>query len=311
MISRIDIAAIHALIAPYLRVTPVIDIRLPGIREMVSLKLEMLQHAGSFKARGAFANLLNDTPPERVAAASGGNHGAAVAYAARALGISARIFVPEIANPEKIARIRNFGAEVVVGGANFAEARLAAEAYMESSGAVDIHAYDSLPTLMGQGTLARDFEEQSPDLDTVLVAVGGGGLIGGIASWYGGGIKVIGVESEGCPTLHAALKAGEPVDVQVSGLAADSLGAKRIGENVLPIVKSSVSQTELVSDDDIRQAQIWLWENLRLITEPGGATAFAALLAGKIQPDDQERVGVIICGANISPADFSAKLFAD
>ena len=307
MISRVDIASIHAIISPYIRVTPVVDIRLPGIREMVSLKLEMLQHAGSFKARGAFANLLNDPPPERVTAASGGNHGAAVAYAARTLGISARIFVPEIANPEKIARIQNFGAEVIIQGANFAEARLAAEAYCETSGAIDIHAYDSLPTLLGQGTLAREFEEQSPDLDIVLAAVGGGGLIGGIAGWYGGGIQVIGVESEGCPTLYQALKAGSPVDVEVSGIAADSLGARRIGEYALPIAQSSVSRCELVSDQEIREAQIYLWENLRLITEPGGATAFAALLSGKIQPQEQERVGVVICGANISPADFATK----
>lgn len=310
MISRREIAATHAAIAPYLRVTPVVDIRLPGIREPVSLKLELMQHTGSFKARGAFANLLADPQPERVTAASGGNHGAAVAYAARALGMHARIFVPMIAGPEKVARIRSYGAEVVQTGANFAEAREACVEYAKQSGAADIHAYDSEATLLGQGTLAREFEEQSPDLDSVLVAVGGGGLIGGIAGWYGGGIKVIGVETEGCATLTEALAAGKPVDVATSGIAADSLGARRIGEHVFPIAQASVESCRVVSDADVKRAQAWLWENLRLITEPGGATAFAALLAGTVKPSEQERVGVVICGANVSPADFAKSALA-
>ncbi|MDP4824172.1 MAG: pyridoxal-phosphate dependent enzyme, partial [Aestuariivirgaceae bacterium] len=229
MISRRDIAALHAIIAPHLRVTPVIDIRLPGIRETVSLKLEFLQHSGSFKVRGAFANLLGQPEaPTLVTAASGGNHGAAVAYAAKALGIPASIYVHGKTSAEKIARIKSHGAEVHQVGAAYEDARLAAADYARLSDALDIHAYDSEPTLLGQGSIAREFEEQSPDLDTVMVAVGGGGLIGGIAGWYGGGIKVVGVETQGCNTLHAALAAGMPMTIAPSGAAADSLGASLI-----------------------------------------------------------------------------------
>lgn len=308
MITRRDIASTHLVIAPYLRVTPVVDVRIAGIREPVSLKLELLQHTGSFKARGAFANLLTGQTPERVTAASGGNHGAAVAYAAKALGVEARIFVPRISNAEKLARIRSYGAEVVQDGERYDDARKLAAAYAAESGAADIHAYDSEATILGQGTLAREFEEQSPDLDTVIAAVGGGGLIGGIAGWYGGGIRVVGVETQGCAALHAALAARKPVPVEVSGRAADSLGARQIGELPFGIAASHVEQSLLVSDEDVRRAQLWLWDNLRLITEPGGATAFAALLSGAWKPGDQERVGVVVCGANVSPDHFAESL---
>jgi threonine dehydratase len=257
MISRRDIAAMHAVIAPFLRVTPVIDIRLPGIRESVSLKLEFLQHSGSFKARGAFANLLGQTtPPALVTAASGGNHGAAVAFAAKALGIPARIFVHGKTSAEKKARIASHGAEVEQVGEAYEDARLAAAAYAQSAGAMDIHAYDSEPTLLGQGTIAREFEEQSPDLDTVMVAVGGGGLVGGIAGWYGGGIKVVGVETQGCNTLHAALAAGKPIGISPSGIAADSLGASTLGALSFPIAQAHVGESLLVSDEDVKRAQM-------------------------------------------------------
>ena len=309
MISRRDIAAVHAVIAPFLRVTPVIDIRLPGIRESVSLKLEYLQHSGSFKARGAFANLLGQTtPPALVTAASGGNHGAAVAFAAKSLGIPARIFVHGKTSAEKKARIASHGAEVEQVGEAYEDARLAAAAFAQSSGAMDIHAYDSEPTLLGQGTIAREFEEQSPDLDTVMVAVGGGGLVGGIAGWYGGGIKVVGVETQGCNTLHSALAAGKPVGISPSGIAADSLGASTLGALSFPIAQAHVGESLLVSDDDVQRAQIWLWDHLRMMTEPGGAAAFAALLSGTYRPAEQERVGVVMCGANVSPAMFAELL---
>lgn len=309
MISRRDIAAVHAVIAPFLRLTPVIDIRLPGIRETVSLKLEFLQHTGSFKARGAFANLLGqEQPPALVTAASGGNHGAAVAYAAKALGIPARIFVHGKTSAEKKARIAAYGAQVEQVGQAYEDARLAAADHARLSGALDIHAYDSEATILGQGTLAREFEEQSPDLDTVIVAVGGGGLIGGIAGWYGGGIKVVGAETQGCNTLHAAMAAGMPLAVSPSGCAADSLGASLIGALSFPIAQAHVGECLLVGDADVARAQIWLWDNLRIITEPGGAAAFAALLSGAYRPGEQERVGVVMCGANISPRAFAELL---
>lgn len=302
MISRQKIAAVHDRISAFIRRTPVIELTVPGLVEPVALKLEMLQHTGSFKARGAFASLVGRKVPESgVAAASGGNHGAAVAYAARELKIPARIFVPDIASPAKIARIQGYGATIVQKGATYQEALAGCREYVAASGALDIHAYDAEPTLLGQGTIGREIEEQCPEIDTLLVAVGGGGLIGGITAWFGGRMKIVGVEPETSKALHAALAAGRPVRVEPSGIAADSLGASQVGNLAFAIARRHVDHVALVSDVEIRRAQAWLWEQARLITEPGGAAAMAALLAGHYRPAAGERVGVLVCGANTEP----------
>lgn len=298
-ITREAISRAAARIAPHVRRTPVIDVTIPGIDEPVTLKLELLQHAGSFKSRGAFNTLLGASVGSAgVATASGGNHGAAVAYAARQLGHKARIFVPEISSPAKVARIASYGAEVVQQGENYNAALALCDAYIAESGATSVHAYDAEPTLEGQGTLAREIEAQAPGLDTLLVAVGGGGLIGGIAAWYRSEVKVVGVEPVTCNTLHAALAAGERVPVKASGLAADSLGATTVGKLMFDIARDHISGVALVSDDDIRNAQRHLWREMQLVTEPGGAAAFAALLSGAYSPEKGERVGVVVCGAN-------------
>jgi len=300
-VDRAAIAATYPLIRPHIRQTPVL-----AWDRCVTLKLELFQHAGSFKTRGAFANLLTrDIPKAGVVAASGGNHGAAVAYAASRLGIEAKIFVPAISSPAKIARIRDFGADLVVGGAAYAEALAASEAWMAQSGALPVHAFDQAETMLGQGTVALELEEQAPDLDTILVAVGGGGLIGGIAAWYAGRARVIGVEPEASPTLHHALAAGKPVDAPVGGLAADSLAPRRVGDSVFPIARAHVARVVLVPDDAIRAAQIALWGGARVVAEPGGATAFAALHAGLYKPEAGERVGVVVSGGNTMAVDFS------
>ncbi|WP_373505016.1 threonine/serine dehydratase [Aestuariivirga sp.] len=308
-ITREAITRAAHRIAPNVRRTPVVDVMVDGVALPVTLKLELLQHSGSFKARGAFNTLVNATVGAGgVATASGGNHGAAVAYASRELGHKARIFVPEISSPAKVARIASYGAEVVQKGANYNEALGFCEAHVAETGAVGVHAYDAVPTLEGQGTLARELEDQAPGLDTLLVAVGGGGLIGGIAAWYQSSVKIIGVEPATCNTLHAALAAGERVPVKPSGLAADSLGASTVGKIMYDIAKDHVAQVALVSDDDIRDAQRKLWRDMQLVTEPGGAAAFAALLSGAYTPEKDERVGVVICGANTS-MDVFGKLF--
>lgn len=303
-VTREAIAAAHDRIRPWVRRTPTMEIdgAAIGLDRPLTLKLELLQHSGSFKARGAFANLVGaDAPEAGVVAASGGNHGAAVAYAAGRLGLPARIFVPDISAPAKIARIKGYDAEAVVGGARYADALAASEAWAQRSGALAVHAYDAPATLAGQGTVAREFAEQAPDLDTVLVAVGGGGLIGGMAGWYGGNVRLIGVEPETSTALHSALAAGRPVDVDVSGIAADSLGAKRVGDLMFPLAQRHVEQVVLVADAAIAEAQTWLWQNLRLAAEPGGAAAFAALLGGAYRPARDEHVGVLLCGANVDP----------
>jgi threonine dehydratase len=309
--SRASITAAHRRIAPAIRRTPVIDVNVAGHPTPVTLKLELLQHTGSFKPRGAFANLMGaEVPAAGVAAASGGNHGAAVAFAARRLNIPAHIFVPETTPKPKLARIESYGANVVLAGERYAAALASCEAFVEETGALAVHAYDSPATLDGQGTVALELEEQAPDLDTLLVAVGGGGLIGGIAAWCqmgskGAGPKVVGVEPAACNALHAALAAGRPTDVTPSGYAVDSLGASRIGALVFPIAQACVDHVSLVADADIARAQGWLWNELRLITEPGGATALAALLSGAYVPAPGERVGIIVCGANTDPAAFA------
>jgi threonine dehydratase len=298
----------YGRIRPHVRRTPVVEVAAADLGlagHGLQLKLECLQHAGSFKTRGAFANLLmRDVPEAGVAAASGGNHGAAVAYAASRLHKKATIFVPSISSPAKMQRIRDFGATLRVEGERYVEALAACEAFTEATGALGVHAYEQAETMLGQGTLGLELEAQAPGIDTLLIAVGGGGLIGGIAAWYEGRIKVIGVEPETSRALDAALEAGRPVDVEVSGIAADSLGARRIGENMLPIARMFVEDVFLVSDAAIRSAQKLLWQTLRVVAEPGGAAALAALTSGVYVPDQKERVGVLVCGANTTAVDF-------
>ena len=304
------IAATEPLIRPHIRRTPTlaIDGRDCGIEAAaVILKLELTQHVGSFKTRGAFANLLTRRAPAAgVAAASGGNHGAAVAYAAMRLGLPARIFVPRISSPAKIERIRSYGATLEIGGERYADALSACNAWTETNGALSVHAFDQAETMLGQGTLALEFEEQAPDLDTVLVGVGGGGLIGGIAAWYHNRVRVVGVEPEASPTLAHALAAGRPVDAPTGGIAADSLSPLRIGEQVFPIARDYVASVALVSDDAILEAQKTLWRVARIVAEPGAAAAFAALLSGRYRPTPGERVGVVVSGGNTVAVDFDA-----
>ena len=308
-INRDSIAATERLIRPRIRTTPVITVSGEDFGQdaiQLTLKLELLQHAGSFKTRGAFANLLTrDAPKVGVAAASGGNHGAAVAYAAMRLGIPAKIFVPGISSPAKIERIRSYGAELVVGGERYADALAANEAWIAQSGALAVHAFDQRETLLGQGTVGLELEEQVPDLDTLLVAVGGGGLIGGIAAWYRGRVRVIGVEPEAAPTLTRALAAGRPVDADAGGIAADFLAPSSIGELVFPLAQRFVDRVILVPDEAIRDAQQALWATLRIVAEPGGAAGLAALIAGRYRPRAGERVGVLLCGGNTAAVDFS------
>jgi threonine dehydratase len=302
------IRRVEKLIRAHVRRTPVIEVAGGDFglaANRVILKLELLQHAGSFKPRGAFTNLLTrQIPAAGVVAASGGNHGAAVAYAASQLGHKATIFVPGVASRAKLERIRSYGADLIVVGERYVEALAASEEFSTGSGALPIHAYDQAETLIGQGTLALEMEEQAPDLDTLLVAVGGGGLIGGIAAWYRGRVKIVGVEPETAPTLSMALVAGEPVDAPAGGIAADSLAPKRVGSLMFPVAAAHVDHVALVEDEAIANAQRVLWDKLRLATEPGGAAAFAALLAGAYRPAPDERVGVILCGGNTGAVDF-------
>ncbi|HEX3576598.1 MAG TPA: threonine/serine dehydratase [Rhodopila sp.] len=325
MIDRETVSAAAARIAPYVRHTPVLQDDL-GTGAPVTLKLELLQHAGSFKPRGAFNRMLSAAiPSEGVIAASGGNHGAAVAYAARTLGVTAEIFVPAATPATKIARIASYGARVVRIGETYAEALVASRQRQAETGALEIHAYDHPDILAGQGTVAREFEQDAPDLTHILVATGGGGLIGGIAAWYAARVEgamvegakvegarvevakveVISVEPENCPGLHDALRAGHPVPAAVGGLAADSLGARQVGALMFPIAQRFISHTVLVPDESIAAAQRLLWDRFRLVAEPGGATATAALLSGRFQPPPGARVGVLVCGANTDPANFA------
>jgi len=305
-LTRTDIARAHERIAPFVRRTPVIEVEAGSLAASpLILKLELLQHTGSFKPRGAFTNLLSRQVPEAgVAAASGGNHGAAVAFAARALGVPARIFVPELASPVKTARIAAYGAELVVTGATYAEALDACQAHIAASGAMAVHAYDAPETVAGQGTVARELAAQA-GLDTLLVAVGGGGLIAGCAAWYAGAVKLVAVEPEGCPTLARARAEGRPVDVEVGGIAADSLGARRLGALPFGLAEAHVAESLLVADDAIRAAQRALWDRLRIVAEPGGATALAAVMSGAYAPGPGERVGVLVCGGNADPASVA------
>ena len=268
----------------------------------LELKLEQLQHTGSFKARGAFNTLLgSDVPQAGVVAASGGNHGAAVAYAAQALGHRARIFVPEIAGPSKIALIERTGAALTVVPGEYANALELAEREVSETGAMQIHAYDAALTVQGQGTLMREWEAQELEADTVLIAVGGGGLIAGAMAWLQGARRIVAVEPMTSCALNAALEAGAPVDVPVSGVAANALGARRIGSICFDLAQAQNPISVLVSDGAIIEAQQALWRNHRLLTEPAGATALAALLSGAYVPEPDEKVAVLVCGGNIAP----------
>src|ERR1041384_5957335 len=247
---------------------------------------------------------MRDVPAAGVVAASGGNHGAAVAFAAKKLGIPARIIVPKVSSQAKIDRIRGCGAELVITGDQYEESLVASERWASESGALRVHAYEQFETLLGQGTVGLEFEEQSPALDTLLVAVGGGGLIGGIAAWYGGRVRLSGGEPEAAPTLSRALEAGRPVDSPAGGIAADSLAPKRVGELMFPIARSYVEQVVLVRDEAIQAAQRALWESLRVAAEPGGAAAFAALLSGGYRGSPGERIGVLVCGGNTTAVNL-------
>jgi threonine dehydratase len=307
-VTRAAIASTYERIGPHVRRTPVLavdgaDLGLPGTP--MAIKLELTQHAGSFKTRGAFANLLGRAVPAAgVAAASGGNHGAAVAYAAMRLRHKARIFVPTISSGAKVARIRSYGADLEIGGAVYAEALAACESWAAASGALSVHAFDQPETMLGQGSIGLELEGEAPELDTLLVAVGGGGLIGGIAAWYAGRIRIVGVEPRLAPTLTMALAAGEPVDAPAGGIAADSLAPRRIGAQVFPIVRRHVDRCVLVEDADIDKAQRALWEHVRIVAEPGAAAPLAALLGGAYVPVNGERVGLIVSGANTTAVSF-------
>jgi threonine dehydratase len=307
-ISPSDIEHVHRIIAPYLRTTPVLqtDGAQFGVSDFpLTLKLESLQFSGSFKTRGAFANLLlRDVPAAGVVAASGGNHGAAVAYAAMRLGRPARIFVPTVSSPAKIDRIRAYGAELCVAGDLYDDALAASEAWAAESGALRVHAFDQRETLLGQGTVALELSAQAPDIDTLLVAVGGGGLIAGIAAWYAGRVRVIGVEPCAAPTLSEALRAGHPVDAPADGIAADSLAPRRVGDAGFPIAQALVDRVVLIDDAAIARAQKALWDTARIVAEPGGAAALGALLAGAYRPAAHDRVAVVICGGNSDAVRF-------
>ena len=307
-VDAASIAAAAQRIAPYVRRTPVItvdgaDFGLAGVR--LVFKLEFMQHAGAFKARGAFNGVLSrEIPTAGVAAASGGNHGVAVAFAAMKTRRPATIFLPSVASPAKVEQIRGYGARLEIAGDRYNDALLASEKFVAETGATAIHAFDQPETMQGQGTVAMEFEEQAASLDAVLVAVGGGGLIGGMAAWYAGRLPVIGVEPEEAPTLTRALEAGSPVDAPAGGVAADSLAPKRVGALMFPIAQRYIERTVLVTDDAIRDAQRALWKTLRIVAEPGGAAALAALISGRYKPQPGQSIGVLLCGANTTAVDF-------
>jgi threonine dehydratase len=308
LIDRAQIATTYERIRGHIRQTPVLamdgaDFGLEAFP--VILKLELFQHTGSFKARGALTNLLTrNVPPAGVVAASGGNHGVAVAFAAHKFNVPARIFVPSVASPEKQRRIEEYGANLVIAGERYADALEASRIWLEKSGAMAIHAFDQRETLLGQGTVGLELEQQAPELDTLLVAVGGGGLIGGIAAWYQGKIRIVGVEPEAAPTLTKALDAGRPMDAEAGGIAVDSLAPRRVGELMFPIAQKFVDRVLLVSDEEIRGAQERLWKAARVAAEPGGAAGLAALTSRKYVPEQGEQVGVLICGGNTTAVDF-------
>jgi threonine dehydratase len=309
VISRDDIRRCYDSIRPYIRRTPVIRVDLSELDASATalpagtLKLEQLQCAGSFKARGAFTNLLlRDVPPAGVVAASGGNHGVAVAYAARRRGVPAKIFVPTVSAPAKVERIRQLGADLVITGERYADALAAAQDWVQRSGAMSVHAYDQRETILGQGTVGLELAEQAGGVDTVLVPVGGGGLIAGLASWFAGSVRVVGVEPDGAPTLSYARAEGRPADAPAGSVAADALAPRRVGDLVFPITQSYVEDVVLVDDSSILAAQRALWQAFRIAAEPAGSVGIAALLAGAYKPAASEHVAVVISGANMSPS---------
>jgi threonine dehydratase len=308
MVTIEEITDMALRLRPHIRHTPCIELRAAelGLSNCrVTLKLEHLQHSGSFKARGAFGNLLKrSVPAVGVVAASGGNHGVAVAYAAKQLDVRAKIFVPIVSSPSKIFRIHQYGAELVVGGADYAAALEASEAWTRQTGGMPVHAFDQRETLLGTGSLGMELEGDVPDLTAVLASVGGGGLVGGIAAWYRNRLAVVGVEPENSPTATHALHAGYPIDAPASGLALDSLAPRRVGRLVFPILRDFVDRVVLVADDEIRHAQRVLWELVRVVAEPGGACAFASLLSGRYRPLPGAHVGVVVSGGNTTAVDF-------
>ncbi|MDE4304662.1 threonine/serine dehydratase [Phaeobacter gallaeciensis] len=297
-----DIAAAAERIRDHVQVTPVLQTKGFDLDRPIELKLEHMQHTGSFKARGAFNTLLScDVPDAGIVAASGGNHGAAVAYAASKLGHRARIYVPEMAGPAKISLIRDTGADLQVVPGAYANALELAQAYEQETGAMQVHAYDAPGTVAGQGTCFAEWQDQGLEADTVVVAVGGGGLIAGALAWFNGSKKVVAVEPHTSCALNAALAAGAPIDVEVSGVAANALGAKLIGSICYDLAQARGVTSVTVPDEAITRAQHALWRERRILTEPAGATALAALMSGAYQPDPGERVAVLVCGGNIAP----------
>jgi len=305
MTRRGDILQAAARIKPHVRRTPAVEVSGFGLAYPIEMKLEQMQHSGSFKARGAFNTLLSAQVPEAgLVAASGGNHGAAVAYAAARLGHGARIYVPDIAGPAKIGLIRAQGADLVVVPGAYGEAADCAALYQAETGAMQVHPYDAEATVIGQGTVMAEWEEQGLLADTVLIAVGGGGLIAGALAWLEGARRVVAVEPDTSCALHAALNAGAPVDVDVSGVAANALGARRIGQICFDLARAQGIESLLVSDAAITAAQGALWRETRQLVEPAGATALAAVMSGVYRPAPGERVAVLVCGGNIAPDPF-------
>lgn len=312
-IGRPSVSALLPVLRPYVRRTPVVRIdrselgMTPG---PLVLKLEHLQHSGSFKARGAFANLLLGRVPDAgIVAASGGNHGSAAAYAASRLGIPATIFVPEVSSPAKRARIESYGATLVVGGPDYDAARKAAAEHQVRTGAMDVPAFDAVPTVLGAGSIALELAEQAPEVDTILASVGGGGLLAGLCAGYAENgatsVRVVGVEPDGAPTLATALHAGRPADAPVGSIAIDSLAPRRVGAHTHAVIARLGSGVRLVPDDAIAMAQQLLWDRLRLVVEPGGCAGIAALVAGRYEPSSGETVAVVLSGANTTAVDLS------
>ncbi len=299
-----EVEAAASRIAGHIRTTPVLELE-AGALDLdfpILLKLELTQRTGSFKLRGAFSAILAaDIPEAGVVAASGGNFALAVARAAADLGHPATIFVPEASPPAKVSRLRNSPAEVIVAGAVYDDALAACREHSEGSGALELHAFDDPLIVAGQGTCALEFDNQAPDLDTVLVGVGGGGLCAGAVAWFGDRVRVVAVEPETSQAYRQALEAGGPVTVEVSGVAADSLGAKRVGVTPWATMRAHDVESVLVTDDAIREAQRRLWLQVRVAAEPGGTAALAALLSGAYRPQPGERVGVIMSGGNFDP----------
>lgn len=307
MIGRADVEVAAAGLVGHVRRTPCVELEAgalgPGVPPVV-LKLELLQRSGSFKARGATWQLLQQLEQARsagVVAASGGNFGIAVADAARALGVPATVFVGSVTTAAKVERLRLLGAEVVVADGDYADALALSDQRAAATGALRVHAYDAADMVAGNGTMAAELD----GFDTVLVAVGGGGLLAGCLAWWGDSVGAVAVETEGTPTLHTAIAAGEPVDVAVGGRCADSLGARRVGAEAWAQVQAHGPESLLVSDEVVLDAQRRLWAACRLYAEPGGATALAALTSGAYVPEEGERVAVVVCGANGDPAELA------